>query len=88
VPAEVVKKPARGNRPWQVPTEAPAGVKKLLYSKRETAWALGISVRAVDYLISTKQLNTRRIGGRVLIPAKEVERFAASNHFGSVAAAA
>jgi excisionase family DNA binding protein len=63
-------------------------VKKLLYSKKETAWALGISVRAVDYLISTKQLETRRIGGRVLIPAREVERFAASNHFRSVAAAA
>jgi hypothetical protein len=85
---EVAKKPPTHQRPWQVPSEAPAGVKKLLYSKREAAWALGISVRAIDYLISTKQLETRRIGGRVLIPVGKVEHFAASNHFNSVAGSA
>ena len=52
-------------RLWRVPTEQPAGVKKLLYTKREAAFALGISVRSIDYLIATKQLEARRIGGRV-----------------------
>jgi excisionase family DNA binding protein len=75
-------------RPWRVPTEQPAGVKKLLYTKREAAFALGISVRSIDYLIATKQLEARRIGGRVLIPVKEVERFAASNHYENVTSAA
>lgn len=48
---------------------------------------LGIGVRSVDYLISTKQLECRPLGGRMLVPVKEVERFAASNHYDSVTAA-
>jgi excisionase family DNA binding protein len=56
------------------------GVGKLLYTRREAAFALGLSVRSVDYLVAKKELSVRRIGGRVLIPSSEVHRFARSDH--------
>jgi hypothetical protein len=49
-------------------------VAKLLYSRQETAYALGISVRSVDYMIADKKLLVRRFRGRVLIPVSEVRR--------------
>lgn len=41
---------------------------KLLYSKREAAETLGISIRSVENLISSKQLVSRRVGRRRMIP--------------------
>jgi hypothetical protein len=41
---------------------------------------LSISVRAIDYLIATKRLSTRRIGTRVLVPVENVRKFARSDH--------
>jgi hypothetical protein len=37
---------------------------------------LSISQRALDYLIATRRLPTRRIGGRVLIPVSELRKYA------------
>jgi hypothetical protein len=34
----------------------------------------------MDYFIATKQLSTRRIGTRVLIPIEDVRKFARSDH--------
>ncbi len=62
-----------------------ATVEKLLYSKADAAYALSLSKRSIDYLISGKKLETRRIGSRVLIPAESIRRFARANHFDSVA---
>ena len=56
------------------------GVEKLLYSRRDTAEALCLSIRSVDYLITTGRLSTRRIGGKILIPATAVRRFAKEDH--------
>ena len=53
---------------------------RLLYPKKEAAYLLGISVRALDYLIADKRLNTRRVGKRVLVPASELHRFTRSDH--------
>ena len=53
---------------------------KLLVGREEAADFLSISVRSVDYLISTGRLSTRRIGTRVLIPMEDVRRFARSDH--------
>ena len=53
---------------------------KLQVSRDDAAEMLSISVRAIDYLISTKQLSTRRIGSRVLIPIEDVRKFAYSDH--------
>jgi hypothetical protein len=53
---------------------------KLRVSREETAQVLSNSIRAIDYLIATKRLFTRRIGTRVLIPIEDVRRFARSDH--------
>ena len=63
----------------------PERVEKFLYSKAEAAYALGVSKRSIEYLISAQKLETRRIGSRVLIPADALRRFARANHFESVA---
>jgi hypothetical protein len=55
-------------------------VEKFLYSRRDAAVALSLSVRSVDYLITTGRLPMRRIGGRILIPANAVRRFAREDH--------
>lgn len=51
---------------------------KLLFSKREAAQRLSISIRTLENLLATKELEARRIGRRVLIPAAVLESFAAA----------
>ena len=53
---------------------------KLLVSRREAAVRLSISQRAIDYLIANKTLTTKRIGSRVLIPTRDLRRFAHADH--------
>ncbi len=55
-------------------------IEKLLYSRRDTAEALSLSVRSVDYLITAGRLPSRRVGGKILIPANAVRRFAREDH--------
>jgi hypothetical protein len=55
-------------------------VEKLLYSKQDAAEALSLSVRSIDYLITTQRLPMRRVGGKVMIPAGAVRRFARGDH--------
>jgi hypothetical protein len=64
------KKPVRS-----VPTED-----KLLVGREEAASMLSISCRALDYLVANKQLSTRRIGARVLIPISDLRRFSRGDH--------
>lgn len=45
---------------------------------------LSVSIRSLDYLIANKQLATRRIGKKVLIPHSELVRYAKGNHYGSI----
>jgi hypothetical protein len=59
--------------------EAP-NTQRLLVGRREAAELLSISPRALDYLVSNKQLSTRRIGSRVLIPMIELLRFSDTDH--------
>ena len=61
---------------------------KFLYSRKEAAHSLGISVRSLDYLIAAKQLDTRRIGKKVLITRASLVAFASGNHYGSISTAA
>ena len=51
---------------------------KLLLSRRDAAQAL--SQRALDYLVATRRLPTRRIGGRVLIPVADLRKYARADH--------
>ncbi len=53
---------------------------RLLVGRREAAELLSISPRALDYLVANKQLTTRRIGSRVLIPMIELQKFSRSDH--------
>lgn len=55
-------------------------VMKFNYTRDEAAYSLGISVRTLDYLIARGELNTTRIGKKVLVPAKELKRYAAGSH--------
>ena|ERR1700733_4503293 len=59
-------------------------VEKLLYSRRDTAEALSLSIRSIDYLITTGRLPARRVGGKILILASAVRRFAREDHPDSV----
>ena len=47
---------------------------KLAYSKKEAAVATSMSVRSIDYLIANGRLNAVKIGRRVVIPARDLER--------------
>lgn len=53
---------------------------RLLYDRKEAARQLSISVRSLDYLIAGKQLETRRIGRKVLVTRASLVRYAAANH--------
>lgn len=54
-----------------------APVEKLLYRRKEAAFALGMSLRTIDYAIANRQLRASRHGGNVHIPAEDVKRLAA-----------
>jgi excisionase family DNA binding protein len=58
---------------------APIPGERLLYTRKETADLLRVSVGTVDNLIERGELHFRRVGGairgRVLIPRAELLRF-------------
>jgi excisionase family DNA binding protein len=73
----------RCSRRFAASSEPPLTVaveSKILASREEAAQMLSISQRALDYLIATRRLPTRRIGGRVLIAVSELRRYARSDH--------
>jgi excisionase family DNA binding protein len=53
---------------------------KLLYTRDEAAYSLGVCVRAIDYLIAKGDLETKRIGKKVLISREVLRRYAAGDH--------
>jgi hypothetical protein len=53
---------------------------KLLYSRRDAAHAISVSIRALDILIANGQIATRKIGSRVLITAETLTRYASEDH--------
>jgi hypothetical protein len=59
------------------PTELPT---KILYDRKGAAFALSISVRALDYLIANKQIATRKLGKKIMIPHGELVRFSRADH--------
>jgi excisionase family DNA binding protein len=52
---------------------------RLLYSKKESAQLLSLSLRTIDGLIQRKELSVRRVGRRILITRKSLEDFARRN---------
>jgi hypothetical protein len=53
---------------------------RMLYDRKSAATQLSISIRALDYLIAAKKLNTKRIGSKVLIAHSELVRYSKGNH--------
>jgi excisionase family DNA binding protein len=49
---------------------------KFLFSKKQAAEALSVSLRTLDNLISKQRLSVTRVGKRVLIPREALEEFA------------
>jgi len=60
-------------------------VEKLLYDRQSAAFAVSVSVRTIDYALARREFETRRVGGRVLITAASLRRWAAKDHYGPVA---
>jgi excisionase family DNA binding protein len=77
---EITGREFRGDRkkPPQRVTVAPED--KILVSREEAAQLLSISQRGLDYLVASKRLPTRRIGGRVLIAVAELRNYARCDH--------
>lgn len=53
---------------------------KLQYTRKEAAFLGSVSLRSLDRMIATKQLNVKRIGRRVLIARDALMRFMRSDH--------
>lgn len=52
----------------------------LLFSQKEAARILGVSLRTLQNLVATKRIPVRRIGRRALIHRKDLEAFARRDH--------
>lgn len=59
-------------------------VERLLYPRKDAAHMLGVCVRTLDYYIARKELDTRRIGKKVLVTRGSLLRFARENHYEKV----
>jgi len=57
--------------------------KRLLFSQKEAASILGVSLRTLQNLVFAKELPIRRIGRRVLVHRKDLETFARRDHLAS-----
>jgi len=53
---------------------------KLLFSKREAASALGLSVRTLEMLIAVREVKSIRVGRRRMVPCAELEKFIRRDH--------
>lgn len=56
---------------------------RMLYDRKTAAQQLSISVRSLDYMLASRQFETRRIGKKVLITHASLVRFAQGNHYES-----
>ena len=55
-------------------------VTKLLFSRKTAAEMLDISLRTLDYLVANGELESRKVGRKVLIPRTSLTRFASGSH--------
>lgn len=61
-------------------TSQQSAAPRMLYARNEAARQLSISVRALDSIIARHEIETRRIGRRLLVPHAELVRFSRGNH--------
>ncbi|HLZ08827.1 MAG TPA: helix-turn-helix domain-containing protein [Chloroflexota bacterium] len=60
---------------------------RLLYSRKDAAAMLSISVRTLHSLISSGRIRAKRVGSRKLIPKAELEKFVKAGDVDVVGAA-
>lgn len=53
---------------------------KLLYTKAQTCYALGLGQTTIDSLVIRKELKPIRIGRRVMFSLEELQRFVKRDH--------
>jgi len=58
-----------------------ATVEKLRYDRESAAFALDMSVRAIDYRLASGELESFRDGSKRYITASALKRYASRNHF-------
>jgi len=58
----------------------PSQVPKLLYSRKDAAFAISISIRSLDMLLAAGKIAVRKIGKRIMIPAEALFEFAGKDH--------
>jgi hypothetical protein len=56
-------------------------VEKLRYDRKSAAFALSMSVRALDYRLASGEIDTTRDGRKRYISATALRRYASRNHF-------
>jgi len=57
-----------------------SNVPKLLFTRTEAAFSLGISKRSLDHLIKNEQLAVRKLGRKVCVPFEALLKFSKSDH--------
>jgi excisionase family DNA binding protein len=75
--ASVTRMPSPKTRQPRSVSDPDQRIEKLFYRRAEAAYALGLALRSIDYMIADQRLTTRRFGRSVLIPASDVRRAAA-----------
>jgi len=55
-------------------------VTKILFDRKSAAFALSISTRSLDYLVANRQLETTRLGKKVMFTHNSLMKFSRCNH--------
>lgn len=71
---------AKGNRKKPPARVTIAPSMKITVGRTEAAQLLSISIRGIDYLLASRRLPFRKLGGRVLIPVDELRKYAHGDH--------
>jgi excisionase family DNA binding protein len=53
---------------------------KLLFTRKEAGYSLGLSLRSISTLLKNGTLKFRKVGTRTLIPHQEIVRFSKTDH--------
>ena len=54
---------------------------KLLFTRKECAYSLGLSLRSVAFLLKSGQLGFKNYGSKILIPHQELVKFSKKDHY-------
>lgn len=58
----------------------PQPIQKLMYDRKSAAFALSISQRSLDYLVSLKKIDFRKFGSKVMFSHAALVKFSRQDH--------